>query len=253
MIATKGGNYSLAGAGKTAIAGGTVPSPGSCTASGTTLQTTIQTSLAATATITGTWRCTVPGVGTGPGTAGPDTEVVVTVADVFRGGATSVAITTTITTDNPVPFTQALRTPLTWASDGGGAGLSTVWTSWGKGCVVNNGKRPGMCFASGAWAPGLAAESLTAHGNGYYRSVAPPVSQHTGQCAKKTDAGQTTKKTKVAAASAARHFLGVAGAPAHGPCGGPYTGGRCTNRNLVINRFQFLPHVLCHMYSRIQF
>ena len=38
-----------------------------------------------------------------------------------------------------------------------------------QGCVINNGKRPGMCFATGAWEPALSTESLTDKGPGYYR------------------------------------------------------------------------------------
>ena len=146
MIATRGGNYTLAGAGKTVLAAGTVPAPGVCTAAGSTVSVISLGDSTGTATVTGTWKCRVPGVGVGPGTAGPDTDVVVKVVDRFCGLPSSVAITTTITTDKAVPFTQALRTPLTWSMRGGTgpanvpaagdskttASLSSVWTSWGK-------------------------------------------------------------------------------------------------------------------------
>ena len=112
-----------------------------------------------------------------------------TVVDTFTATNTSVAIKTTITTDNPkVEFTAALRTPLQWtvgttaastsppppnpgpsAAATAAAALSTVWMPWGKGCVQNDGRHAGMCFTDGGpWENPFQPEALSDR-PGFYR------------------------------------------------------------------------------------
>jgi hypothetical protein len=142
--------------GRATSSSSTVPSPTSCTAHGAS-------TLSAPATIVQQWACESP--------QGP--TVYVTSSDAFISAPTSVRINTTISPATfaagalatTSPFTTALSTPITFAA----STFSSVWTSWGKGCVNNNGATHGMCFAGGLWSEPFTPESLLPTTSARYR------------------------------------------------------------------------------------
>ena len=98
------------------------------------------------------WACTAPH---------PLTQAMVslavTVTDVYSPGLEAVDITTTIHVDRTdVPFTAGIGMALT------PAGVSQFWTTWAKGCVQNNGRGHGMCFAPDKpWSQPFSSEPLS--------------------------------------------------------------------------------------------
>lgn len=83
--------------------------------------------------------------------------VTVSVTDQYLGSPTSITINTTIEpTGKTSPFTSALFTNLTLSEPRS----ASFWTSWGKGCVQNQGRSHGMCFAGGQWEEPFSPEAL---------------------------------------------------------------------------------------------
>lgn len=70
----------------------------------------------------------------------------------------------------PGPFTTAIRTSIVPRLPTGG----TYWTSWGKGCVENDGTRSGMCASSGLWRSPLHPEPLPASETRYRLGSSKP-------------------------------------------------------------------------------
>eukprot|EP00038_Savillea_parva_P010156 m.188310 g.188310 ORF g.188310 m.188310 type:complete len:848 (+) comp17384_c0_seq1:177-2720(+) len=182
-VTIQGQTFAVSG-GLTKLGPGTIPTPVTCAEAG-------PATLVPPATVTREWACSVPVVmstraqGGSRGThAHPNTftstpetvAVTVTTADSFLPAPTSVLINTTITvaktTSSWTPFTTALYTNVTMTPMSSSTSTPTdrqempfkqVWTTWGKGCVNNNGndKPPGMCFAGGGeWSNPLTPEDL---------------------------------------------------------------------------------------------
>lgn len=120
----------------------------SCKTAGTAKVTDLQPGQKAVA-VSQPWSCSVA-----------SSTVTATVVDTFSAAAKSIAVNTTITTDKAVPFTARLNTALEFASL---RANSSFWLPFGKGCVQNNGRAPGMCLAGGGpWSSALAPEILPA-------------------------------------------------------------------------------------------
>ena len=114
--------------------------------------------------VTQGWTCTVPH----PGTQAM-VQVGTTVVDTFAAENSSISITTSITTDRAdVPFTTQIQTPLHWSRPAAPAAPAPdrVWLPWTKGCVNNDGRRPGMCYGTGPLRNALPTEPM---GDGFYR------------------------------------------------------------------------------------
>ena len=174
-------SYSLENGGKTMLAAGVTPAPGSCSQAGVGIALVkIARALGGAGAdapksveVSQKWKCLVP---KDASSSAATATVIATVVDSFVETNTSIAIQTSITTDTPaVEFTSALRTPLQWDSGGNAeAGwsastLNTVWMPWGKGCVQNDGRRSGMCFTDGGpWMNPFRPEPLGTNA-GYYR------------------------------------------------------------------------------------
>jgi len=134
---------------KTALVGGSLNAPGRCA---TQTAATIA-AVGAGAVVQQRFACAVP--------AG---SVELLVTDSYTPDRGSVAIATKIATvsNATTPFSAAVSTGLTWAA-GALGGDAKVWLPWTKGCVQNNGQKPGMCFGSiDHWEPALAPEPLPA-------------------------------------------------------------------------------------------
>eukprot|EP01006_Ploeotia_vitrea_P065811 TRINITY_DN93852_c0_g1_i1.p1 TRINITY_DN93852_c0_g1~~TRINITY_DN93852_c0_g1_i1.p1 ORF type:complete len:808 (+),score=70.02 TRINITY_DN93852_c0_g1_i1:44-2467(+) len=91
----------------------------------------------------------------------------ITVEDTFSPGAESVIWHTNlgIFEVNHEPFTTPIFTEMQWIGthQGGSSSPFKYWTPWGKGCLHNNRKVPGICYSyQGPWAPGFTPESLPA-------------------------------------------------------------------------------------------
>jgi hypothetical protein len=98
------------------------------------------------------WACTAPHPA-----SNAMVDLVVTVMDVFSPADEAIDITTTINVDRAdVPFTAGLGLALA------PAGATQFWTPWAKGCVQNNGRSHGMCFAPNKpWSEPFSAAPLS--------------------------------------------------------------------------------------------
>ena len=95
-------------------------------------------------------------------------NVTVSISDSFEAAPHSIKIATTVQCLTPLAplFSVGLRTGVSWPASSSES--MRLWLPWSKGCVQNNGDRPGMCFTSGPWREALSPEALPSSSE-YYR------------------------------------------------------------------------------------
>eukprot|EP01047_Picozoa_sp_COSAG01_P010286 COSAG01_NODE_433_length_17113_cov_23.009757_3_plen_285_part_00 len=155
-------NYTLSGGAKTLLGGGSL-SPVACATSGVAVVRDVAPGK--TVSLTQRWSCADDDGGAAKAEPEakqvPRASVVVTVVDTFSGGANTIELTTTITTDSFGAFSTRLGSGLHFIAGGDAGQMSGMWLPWGKGCVQNAGSHVGMCLAGGTpWSSALSPEPL---------------------------------------------------------------------------------------------